>query len=385
MDMNAIPVSELRENSYFNAPLYLEDGYILLSPDTEITAELIERLKRWGYQQVLTEGSAVEAPAYSQSGATDTKTSVLELDIKEKQQIEEARKLYYSLANFTVETFKRYREENKLSIPHLSEQMKQLIEKLKSSRDAVLRYPEFSFPSENYLYTHSVNSTILALAIGDLMKLPPHRLIELGIAAVLHDIGMLKLPDAIYLKSSALSEKELQMVQAHTTLGYRILKGFSVSEEIALGAYEHHERLDGSGYPRALVGDKASLYSRIIAVVCSYDAMSSKRLYKSQKDMHTALMELVKQRNRKYDERVVRSLIVCLSVFPLGSLVLLSDEAIGRVVKTNPENPRFPFVQILFDRGGNRITENPLVKTAEGGGISIQRGLSAQEAEGLNI
>jgi putative nucleotidyltransferase with HDIG domain len=383
--MKEISVLELQPEHYFDSPVYLDETFILLSPDTPLTDELIQRLKNWGYEKVLCDGQLSEAPAYISSGAATTATSVLDMDVREEQQLEEAKKLYYSLVNFSLESFKKYKEDNQLNIPRLSERIKQLIDTMKSSRDAVLRYPEFIYPSENYMYVHSVNSAILALAIGELMKLPPHRLIELGLAALLHDIGMLKLPDAVYLKEESLSDKELQLVRAHTTLGYKILKGFSVSEEIALAAEEHHERLDGSGYPKALRGDKISLYSRIIAVVCSYDAITSRRLFKSQNDAHSALMELLKGRNKNYDESVVRSLIVCISAYPLGSLVQLSDESIGRVTRTNPESPRFPFVQVLIDKQGNRVTESLLIKTVEENGISIQRCLTPSEAEQLGV
>jgi HD-GYP domain-containing protein (c-di-GMP phosphodiesterase class II) len=381
--MKEISVSNLQPESYFDSPVYLDEAFILLSPDTPLTDELIQRLRRWGYANVLTEGKTMDSPANISSGAAAEAASVLDMDIKEKQQMEEAKKLYYSLTNFTLESFKKFKEENKLSIPLLSERIKLVIDMVKSRRDAILRYLEFLYPAENYLYAHSVNGAILALAIGDLMKLPPHRMIELGLAALLHDIGMLKLPDSVYLKEDGLSERELQMVRAHTTLGYRILKGFSVSEEIALAADEHHERFDGSGYPKGLVGEKTSLYSRIVGVVCSYDAMISKRMFKSQKDAHAALMELLRERNKRYDEKVIRALIVCVSAYPLGSLVLLSDNSIGRVAKTNPESPRFPFVQVLVNKEGGRSGEPVLIKTVEREGISIQRCLTPGEAEKL--
>ena len=176
--MKRISVSELQQDSYIDAPVYLDEAFILLSPDTPMTEELIERLKRWGYETVLSDGQIAEGPAHNNTGTTATTASVLDMDIKEKLQMEEAKKLYYSLVNFSLEAFKQFKEQNSLNIPRLSERVKLLIDRVKSSRDAMLRYPEFLFPSENYIYTHSVNSAILALAIGDLMKLPPHRMIE---------------------------------------------------------------------------------------------------------------------------------------------------------------------------------------------------------------
>lgn len=383
--MKEISVLELQEGNYFDAPVYLDEAFILLSPDTPLSEGLIQRLKHWGYEKVFSDGSLSEAPAYISSGAATTASSVLDMDVRDKQEIGDAKKLYYSLVNYTLESFKRFKEDNRLNIPQLSERIKELIDTIKSNRDPILRYPEFVYPSENYMYVHSVNSAILALAIGELMKLPPHRMIELGLAALLHDVGMLKLPDAVYLKVENLSEKEFQLVRAHTTLGYKILKGFSVSEEIALAAEEHHERLDGSGYPKKLQGDKISFYSRIVAVVCSYDAITSKRMFKTQNDAHAAVMELLKGRNKSYDENVIRSLIVCVSAYPLGSLVLLSDDSIGRVTKTNPESPRFPFVQVLIDKNGTRIEEPLLIKTAEENGVSIKSCFAPDETEQLEL
>ncbi len=383
--MKEISVSELQEDSYFDSPVYLDEAFVLLSPDTPLTEQLIQRLKNWGYERVLSDGTLSEAPAYISSGAATTSSSVLDMDIKDKQDIVDAKKLYYALVNFTLESFKKFKEDNRLNIPQLSEWIKELIDMMKSSRDAILRYPEFAYPSENYMYVHSVNSAILALAIGELVKLPPHRMIELGLAALLHDIGMLKIPDAVYLKEDSLSDKEFQLIRAHTTLGYKILKSFSVSEEIALAAEEHHERLDGSGYPKALSGDKISFYSRIVAVVCSYDAITSKRLFKTQNDPHAAVMELLQGRATSYDEKVISSLIVCISAYPLGSLVRLSDDSIGRVTKTNADSPRFPFVQVLIDAEGKRINEPLLIKTAEKDGVSIQRALSPDESEQLKL
>jgi HD-GYP domain-containing protein (c-di-GMP phosphodiesterase class II) len=384
--MNTYPVEELRENSYFDAPVFLDVSYILLSSDTRASVQLVERLKRWGYTSVYTDGKPSEAPpSYISSGAAATASSVLEMDVRDKQQQDAARRLYYALINFAVDSFKKLREENRLDLGLTTERVKELIERLKEGREAVLRFPEFVYLSENYLYAHSVHSLILSLAIGDLLKLPPHRMIELGIAALLHDIGMVKLPEQLYLNSGPLGAKELQMVRAHTTLGYRLLKAFSVAEEIALAAYEHHERLDGSGYPQGLKGEKITLYSRIVAAVCSYEAITCKRSFKEQKDGHSAELALLKDRNTLYDDQVVRALIVCLSVYPLGSLVELSDGSIARVARLNPESARYPLVELVLDKERKRITEPVLVRTTASEGLAVVRSLSPAEAERLGL
>jgi HD-GYP domain-containing protein (c-di-GMP phosphodiesterase class II) len=386
--MKHIALNELHENTYFDAPVFLDQGYILLSPDVQATPELVQRLDRWGYSGVYCEGGPAEAPAYLSGATAAAVKSMLELDIKEKQQMEQARKLYFSLLSFTVDSFKLFQESNRLDMTEIGERVKQLIEMIKSSRDSILRIPEFLFVSENYLYQHSVNCAILALAIGEMLKLPPHRLIELGIGALLHDIGMLKLPEYLYLSAKPLEPKEWQMIKAHPMLGYRLLKGFSVSDAIALTSWEHHERLNGSGYPRGLAGDKIALYSRILAVADSYDAITSKRTFKQAQEGHPGLLELLKGRRTLYEEAAVKALVYCLSLYPLGSLVLLSNGAIGRVIRTNPQSPKSPIVQILIDKDGNRLAELAVVQTAEKEGSAepaVKRNLSWREVEAHNL
>ena len=384
--MKRLPLSELRENQYFDAPVYLDEGYILLSPDVHTPQELRERLARWGYEAVYCDGNPVEAPAHS--GPAVAAKSTLELDVQERQQMEQARKLYFSLISFTVESFTRFAESNRLDLAGITERVKGLIELVKSSRDSILRLPEFVYISDNYLHQHSLNCAILSLAIGDYLKLPPHRLIELGTGALLHDIGMLKIPDALYLNPRQLGPREWQMIKAHPMLSYRILKGFSVADTIALTAYEHHERLDGTGYPRALAGEKITVYSRILAVADSYESMTTKRPFRVNREGHAALLELLKGRGVFYDEAAVRALIYCLSVYPLGTTVLLSNAAMGRVIRTDPRSPKTPIVQILIDKDGNRLREFAAVASSEAGSEqapAIRRNLSWKEVEAHNL
>ena len=384
--MKSLPLSELREKLYFDAPVYVDEGYILLSPDVPMSQDLLARLARWGYETVYCDGNQVDAPAHS--GTTVAAKSTLELDIQESQQMEQARKLYFGLLSFTVDTFTRFAESNRLDLASISERLKELIDLVKSSRDTILRLPEFVYISDNYLHQHSLNCAVLSLAIGDSLRLPPHRLIELGSGALLHDIGMLKIPDALYLNPRQLGPREWQMIKAHPMLSYRILKGFSASDTIALTAYEHHERLDGTGYPRALVGEKISLYSRILAVADSYESMTTKRPFRVNREGHAALLELLKERGVFYDEVAVRALIYCLSVYPLGTTVLLSNGAMGRVIRTDPRSPKTPIVQILIDRDGNLLTEFAAAGTSEAGteqAPAIRRNLSWKEVEAHNL
>jgi HD-GYP domain-containing protein (c-di-GMP phosphodiesterase class II) len=116
---------------------------------------------------------------------------------------------------------------------------------------------------------------------------------------------------------------------------------------VTIPALEHHERENGGGYPRQLTGDKISLYSKIIAVACSYEAQTSQRPHKDAKDGFAGMLELLKNEGKQYDDTVIRALVFSLSIYPIGLYVLLSNGKKGQVVDVDPENPRYPRVQVL--------------------------------------
>jgi HD-GYP domain-containing protein (c-di-GMP phosphodiesterase class II) len=154
---------------------------------------------------------------------------------------------------------------------------------------------------------------------------------------------------------------------------------------VALAAIEHHERMDGSGYPRSLPGEKITEYARIIAVACSYDAIVSRRPFRaSSLDGHSAIKDLLQKNRKQYDDRVLKALVYTLSVYPVGTVVLLSNQGKGIVIKTDPEKPRCPVVKVMIDPEGKKLVDSPFIQTsdgAEGKGIVIQRVLSGDEAQ----
>jgi HD-GYP domain-containing protein (c-di-GMP phosphodiesterase class II) len=217
---------------------------------------------------------------------------------------------------------------------------------------------------------------VISVIIGTYLKLPHHRLIELGVSALMHDIGMTKLPPQVYLVQRALWPHEKKAIMAHPIFGFNLLKSYNYPLSIALGALEHHERENGSGYPRKLTGDKISLYAKIIAVAGSYEALSSQRPHKDAKDGFTGMMELLKNEGKQYDDTIVRALVYSLSIYPIGLYVLLSDGFKGQVIDIIPEKPRFPVVQVF-----GRITpdgKNETLQTSPEG-VSIVRPLTRQE------
>jgi HD-GYP domain-containing protein (c-di-GMP phosphodiesterase class II) len=138
-----------------------------------------------------------------------------------------------------------------------------------------------------------------------------------------------------------LSPQERKLILAQAAIGFRILQENKYPLPVCLAVLEHQERMDGSGYPRHITGEKISLYGRIIAVAASYTAAVSKRPFKSGLDGHSGIMDLLKDIGKRYDDRILRSLVFTLSIFPPGTFIALSNGAQGVVVKTNPENPKY--------------------------------------------
>jgi HD-GYP domain-containing protein (c-di-GMP phosphodiesterase class II) len=379
--VKVLPTAALEPDGAFDASVYLDENYILTAPDTRITRELIARLEKWEYTTVLTDGQPVARPsAATRAGGASTVTS-LDDDIRDRQRDEESVGFVAELIAFAEEFFGAFQEQNTLASARLTELMKQAIAMVKANRNSILRFGEPDAASDSYLASYSVNTALLSVAIGDFLKLPPHKLIELGIAAFLHDIGMTKVPASVMSSGKPLTPDEKKSMMYHTVIGYRLLRAYSLSEEVALGALEHHERMDGSGYPRRVAPEKLSLTGRIIAVACSYVAATSRRRYKAARDGHAAIRELLA--HKRYDPGAVKALLYTLSLYPLGSFVLLSNQAQGVVVETNQASPRLPLVRLLVGPDGGQVTKRTIVRTSDEDGVTVSRPLTRQEAERL--
>ena len=385
--MKKIPVSTLADGAYFDQPVFLDETFVLLAPDAPVTPALVRRLRKWKYDDVHCDGQTREVPGYlAVAGAEAAKLApqTIDEDIRSDEQREAARAFCTESVTFVAGLFEVFAAEGTVNLGKATEWVKRAITIVRDNRDFVIRYAWAESDSERWLTLHTMRSTLLALLFGDFLKAPPVRLIELGNACLLHDIGMYKLPESLRRSKVALSPDEHKAMSAHTALGYRLLKGFSAPENIALAALEHHERMDGSGYPRGLSGDRITEYARIIAVACSFEAMVSPRPFRPAGfDLHTAIRELLQKDRKQYDDRVLKALVYTLSFFPIGTNVLLSNGGKGVVVRTDPARPRCPVVRVLTDPAGKRPTKALLLQSEEAGGVSVIRALTPAEVKEL--
>jgi HD-GYP domain-containing protein (c-di-GMP phosphodiesterase class II) len=226
---------------------------------------------------------------------------------------------------------------------------------------------------DEYTFTHSVNVCIFSVAIGKKLGFQKKQLYDLGLAALLHDIGKARVPLEVLNKKGGLDEEEWKVMQAHPWLGVLTLFGLKGYGEVpyrsVIVAAEHHMKIDLTGYPRVIRPREQGTFSRLVAVADGYDAATTRRSYQTvpiQSDK--VLKEMWENPRRGYDRVMVKALINLLGIYPVGTCVVLDTFEVGIVSGANPD-PTFlnrPMVRLALDPYGNVIlTPGQLVDLAE--------------------
>ena len=236
---------------------------------------------------------------------------------------------------------------------------------------------------ENYLYPHSVNVAILSIKVGEGLHYRQEDLAQLGIAALIHDLGMAKVPRALVEKDTPLSEEEKAVVKNHPIYTVQLLEGAKGLDRTILDAISHeHERLDGSGYPRGLREDQVSEFGGIIAIVDVYEALTHPRPYRKRYTPDEAMKMIAYSMGEQFRTnliRILKALIKELSVYPVGSFVQLNTREVAQVVKVNKNFPILPVVDVYLDGNGNRLSEIKRMNLAQEPLIHIKKAVDIFE------
>lgn len=208
--------------------------------------------------------------------------------------------------------------------------------------------PRESAPLDRGLAEHSFDVAVLSIATAIELGYGVDQLFEIAHAALLHDLGMLRLPEALATKRAPLDAEERRELERHPVHAVEVLRRFpEVPVAVAAVVYEEHERPDGSGYPRGSAAEPGE-FARIVAIADTYQALASPRPYRPGRTPHEALRELVGLASkRKLDAKPLRALMKALSLFPVGSWVRLSDGAIARVVRAGGADLARPLVALF--------------------------------------
>jgi HD-GYP domain-containing protein (c-di-GMP phosphodiesterase class II) len=210
---------------------------------------------------------------------------------------------------------------------------------------------------DDYTFNHMVNVCVLAIAFGQRLGLQRHSLAQLGLSALYHDMGKLHIPLEVLNKSNGFSEEEWAVMGNHTIYAARTLFPLIVVDRTTvnriLTSLQHHLRYDGTGYPRLRIRRKQSLYARITAIVDTFDAMTTKRIYQRQYLPDEAIAVMHQSAGARYDPLLVKAFINCMGIYPVGSTVVLRSEELAVVVESNPDTDHLhqPRIRIVTDPG----------------------------------
>ncbi|MFQ3190317.1 MAG: putative nucleotidyltransferase with HDIG domain [Paraglaciecola sp.] len=225
---------------------------------------------------------------------------------------------------------------------------------------------------DTYLLEHSLNVAILLANFGTYINLDKEQIQELTLTGFLHDIGKVKIPDEILHKPGSLNDQEMTIMRDHVYYGTKVLIEMGIPASIVKTIGQHHERLDGYGYPDGLRGDEITQFGRMIAIVDTYDAITADRCYKAGVSSRKALQILLHDAPEKYDEVLVTQFVQCIGIFPSGSLVKLNNEKIAMVLRQNPVHATKPIVKVFYSVRGNHYLEpKELDLAAANNGVKI--------------
>lgn len=235
-------------------------------------------------------------------------------------------------------------------------------------------YAMFAPADYDWLLVHNVRVTFISLILGQGLGYDIKMLLKLGLAALLENVGMYKIPDSVVEKKGSLDENEMTMIMEHPKRSYEILDQMGERYRwLAEVAVQVHERTDGSGYPYGLKGGEIYELSSVIGLTDMYVAMTSDRPYRDKIVQTDAIKHIVEEAKGEFPANIRKVFLNRISLFPVNTYVMLNNKSIGRVISTDEHQPLRPTIELLYDSTGGkkerrevvRLSENPLLYITE--------------------
>ncbi|KML35038.1 HD-GYP domain-containing protein [Rossellomorea marisflavi] len=341
--MMLISTRSIRSGMVLGSPVYNMRGKMLIHDRVPLTDRMIQRLLELNIQYVYIEDSL--------SHGIEVKETVSK---KVRQEtIKSIEKAFSQVKQSGIPKSVLFEE----SARQMTGIIGVVLQEVKENNDLLTILTDV-FSYDSYIFHHSFNVTLYTLSIGLKLNLPQKQLEQLGVGAILHDIGKMCISEEILMKPGRLTEAEFAEIKLHSERGFEILRGLhSVSILVAHCAYQHHERLDGSGYPRGIKEEDIHPFAKIIAVADVFDAMTSNRVYRDAMLPHQALEILYAGAGTLFDREVIEAFRRSVAIYPNGMIIELNDDRKAIVAEQNQGVTDRPVVRIVEERG-ERL-ENP--------------------------
>lgn len=272
-----------------------------------------------------------------------------------------------------------YQKTKVLDIQPLKKVLRELVVEIIRNRDSMIHQLDMR-TYQDYIYAHSVNTCVLSVLIAVNLDYPEGKLTDLALGTMLHDVGMMMLPDALLMKMGNLTPEESKQVQQHPEDGFNILRTVrEIPITVAHIAYQHHERVDGKGYPRNLTADKILEVAKVAAVADTFDALVSDRPYRKGMVPHEAYEVMMALADSYVDRDILHLFLTHVAIYPVGAVVQLDNGQHGVVTKVLPRLQTRPQVRLLTDQQGNLLSEQTEIDLTQHLTLMISRVLKEKE------
>ena len=317
-----------------------------------------------GKYQVIDVNSPKEAKKILGKGGSIVNLPLPKVTTGFQEELTRAREIYGRLYRETTKVFLAVDHDEIPTIQPLTGLVLEVIASINRNPSA-FEWIVLTNPDDKSVKQHCINVCILSLKFGHHIGLPDRINRLLGLAGLIFDLGKTLMSDAILLKTTRLTPGEMDVMQKHSEIGAGIIGAIDdIAPEIINACLNHHERLDGSGYPNKLRGPDIDLLSRILAIIDTYDAIITAKHYAERSSSSQALDELYKSREKGYDNTLVEAFIRMNGLYPVGTAIETSSGEIGLVVSNNAKNKLSPSVLMVLNREKQPYSEENIIDFA---------------------
>lgn len=344
--MRLISLENCQSGTKLGKSIYHENGRVLLAKGSYLTESLIKRLKQLNTHMIYIEDEASEGIDIKESIPEELREEAVHVITEGLDAIAGLNSKTSKLQNM-MKTGRTVRSMQKI--------FKDLLKSLQENRTALNLLASTKI-HENHVYTHSLNVSLYACQLAIENGLPIRNIEEIGLGAMLHDLGKMYVPQEILNKPGPLSNEEFERVKSHCELGFEVLrKVHEIPLPVSHCALQHHERMDGQGYPRGLKEDEIHKYSKIISVSDVFDAVTSHRTYRPAMLPHKGIEILYGGSGTQFDSHQVQLFKDCIAIYPPGLTVKLNDGRTGIVSQYHFHAVGRPEIRIIKDEENQEV------------------------------
>jgi len=266
-----------------------------------------------------------------------------------RAELERAKVIRDEANSVVAEVMREIRSGKKIEMEKVVRVVDGIVESVVNNKHALMSLSRIKQKDE-YTVMHSVSVGVLMVSFCKTVGLDRKIMNEVGLGAILHDIGKMKVPQEILNTSNTLTDKEFELMKDHVVQSRKILEETDDVPTPAMAvAAQHHERWDGSGYPDGLKGEEISIYGRMAAIVDVYDAITSNKLYHKQVEPAEALKKIYEWKGRHFSDEITENYVKCVGIYPIGTLARTESGFLGLIIEQGLTDMLRPRVRLIFN------------------------------------